>query len=879
MGDGLENQKALVPIYNAFDREVPDGLEAPEDVLKTLLAELDQKLGELEKQSSAPGAANTAKRAAGFRKDFAALSAAAKNLAGKPAASKLEKLTAEAGELYEKVGTELTVPIREAGVAKALEALQKHKDPAARSKAGDFARRREAIAKEGDPRKRCDLYFQLERDIIKSDLRARELDDPGSTWQDQVEIALDDAKPLGKFDLKGKAARGLRNIKARIVSAVTRTSLEAISNDDFLALKTAFLNSYSLKIEDQAYSVPEASRSEFVSQARQAIAAIADQTFVPARPPKDQQALGQCLMQAQTRGLQELARLKRDYPPSPTPAVNVFKGKLMVTKPASTTESLVLQGGGGKGGGYPPMLEEMNKAGILKGVNVLVGTSIGALNAACLACGGLSDEKQILNLDIFGEGYDTRNFKKQYPGITFKPKSELASVVNAVLPSCAGQMAKLDRLTSQSVADNLKDYKEADLSEALSKKLSRLDDETLERLGLAGASSKTIELEVKKLARKVKNQDFKASDRTSQMITFKDLALLHQLDPANFKELSITGWEGTGKEGKPVCFNAREFADMPVALAARISMGLPVFSPLYWNGRGPFFDGGLGSNAPVEATPGLADFYKGKDPGEVEQELKGDVPVQVQEAMAKTMLMTFDDGGKGADNLFGGGRQKTSVAFAEKLTLVTTGIQPNYGKTLKSDATKVYNTGVNALEVYHGGLGTMSLGALAGADEREYAENMSRLKGLEQLAERQDQAEQLSCASPDEALLAMTSAEKRSFVAGPKPAQADPLVLELYDKCKQYLLLQDALDNVAEDAAPFLDLAAASPLCAAVKPAILSLRDAYNVCLKSGNNPAVLTQAIEKTSATINDDCPAFLRPLLKQAVLIPMQQKRRSQL
>src|SRR5436190_17105486 len=138
-------------------------------------------------------------------------------------------------------------------------------------------------------------------------------------------------------------------------------------------------------------------------------------------------------------------------------------------------------------------------------------------------------------------------------------------------------------------------------------------------MGHADASTEVIGREDKKLAKKLKNQDFKSSDRTGQMITFKDLAILHQLDPVNFKELTITGWEMTGpRQGKTAYFNAKDFPDMPVALAARISMGLPIIAPVYWNGRGPFYDGGLGSNAPLEATPGLDKLYEENDPLDAE---------------------------------------------------------------------------------------------------------------------------------------------------------------------------------------------------------------------------------------------------------------------
>jgi len=61
-----------------------------------------------------------------------------------------------------------------------------------------------------------------------------------------------------------------------------------------------------------------------------------------------------------------------------------------------------------------------------------------------------------------------RTSRSSTPASLFKPpKTGLARQSTWVLPSCAGQMAKLDRLTADSVAANLKGFpKEADLSEA-----------------------------------------------------------------------------------------------------------------------------------------------------------------------------------------------------------------------------------------------------------------------------------------------------------------------------------------------------------------------------------------------------------------------------
>lgn len=883
-----DDPQAVVPIYKAFNRDMPEHLETPDHQLTEALSALDGQVRDLEAKAKGQGAAATLKRAAEYRSEFGTLETTAlkeleKSGKAKEPSKQLAKIAEQVADCSDRVGAELEVPVREAAMVKALTVLKGRKKPPPKARIAAFENEQKDIAKEDDPKQRIAKYFQLERKIIQADLQGREEDEPGSTWQDRVDLALEAARPLG---IKGRAAKGVMGLKDAVVNKATGSSQELMSDEEFLAQKTAFLNSFNQRIDTMAYSVPEKSEPEFRGRAADALKAIADELFDLKRKPADPQLFGKLLMQANTKALQQLTTLKRDYPANVTPSVRVHDGKMVLTKAAPKAESLVLQGGGGKGAGYPPMLEEMQKAGMLKDVNLLVGTSIGALNASCLACGGLADERQILDIQVFGQAFDAQGFKKQYPDVTFQhpspwiedPRKKLLKKVSNALPSCAGQMAKMDQLTAMSVTENLKSVSEEDIGKQLTAKLAKLDDATLERLGLAGATPEVIEQQVKKLAQKVKNQDFKGSDRTSQMITFRDLALLHQLDPVNFKELTITGWEGTGADGHLVKFNAQEFGDMPVALAARISMGLPVLAPLYWQGRGPFFDGGLGSNAPVEATPGLDKFYDENAPDDAEDVFEGDPPLEVQDAMAKTMLMTFDDGGKAERNLFGEGRKNAKASGGEKATLIKTGIQPEYEKTLADDAAKVYNGGVNTLTVYHGDLGTLDLGPLASDEEVEYAENIARMKGLEQLAEKSDQAVEFTCKNSDEALSAMTDAEKRSFVAAGKPQGGDPVVLELYQKCEQFLAIDDAFQAArGGNATGFLDLLIASPLCASAAPVIAKLRDAYKTHALGSSSAQALEQAITTVGKLIDKGCPASLRPMLKGTVLLAMQQRKRS--
>lgn len=503
-----------------------------------------------------------------------------------------------------------------------------------------------------------------------------------------------------------------------------------------------------------------------------------------------------------------------------------------------------------------------------------------------MACGGRTkDQKSILDIGLFSDAWDAQKpwnrdkVKKKYPDVSFGKGS-----LGGIVPTCVGQMAKMDEMTARLVADGVKEYTKDGLTSALVEKLRTLDDSTLERLGMKGVDDKGIEDAAQKLVNRVKNQNFETDDRSGQMITFRDLAILHQLDPGNFKELTITGWEGEGDEGHTVYFNAKDFPDMPVAIAARVSMGLPVFAPLYWNGRGPFYDGGLGSNSPLEAAPGLDKVYSEKSPDEVETDLLDkDPPLDVQKAMAGTMLMTFDEGGEAHKKLHGDTRYTKTPAGAEKHTLMGTtlgrglgfrNLSPNYDDTLKNDSSKAYNSGVNTVPVYHGGQGTMSLGAMSGTKEaKDYAESLARMKALEHIESRTDQAVMMSVGSVDEAISAMDPSEMRALVKQGKPESPKELV-ELFEKCQQYGVIDDAYRQVqgGGDTATFLEILAKSPLCESCKSDVTHLRDQYNVCFDEKITPDALRSGAKNLADTIKK-CPAFLQEMLKKVVLIPVQQ------
>lgn len=758
-----------VPIAEAFRLKIPP---RPDRQLDLLLAKADTELSELEKAAGKVDARRTLAAAADFRDELRDLR--------KKAAKERNRgnLVDEVGELLLAIRAEASSPVRESGVNKVLADFRRHSGSVGREKAEEFAERRDEIGEMDNPKKRCAKYYELERNIIKEDLSFREQLDPGSTWSTRMEFAVEDATPR---DLNVEGAKlGAKigffvplpgtTLLGAAVGALSGAILEAcedppVSLEEWESLGAAFESAMARKIDELAYSTPAEASDQFTQEARRQVALIRERSFSKNKLPETQQQLGKSLMLANTQALQQLLELKRRFPPPSTPSVTVRDGKLTVTKPAPKVESLVLQGGGGKGIGYPAMLEEMNRAGML----------------------------------------------------------------------------------------------------------DQSDDAIVQR--------------IRQLARKVKHQDFEARDRTDQMITFGDLALLHQLDPKNFKELTITGWEGTGEEGRTVYFTAKDplYRDMPVALAARISMGLPILSPVYWNGRRPFYDGGLGSNAPVEATPGLDAFYGEHGAIGVEELVSsGEPPVELAQAMQKTMLMTFDDGGQANERLHGQGKLTAAPNLGEKITVLKKGqvedaINPEYEQALRDDATKTYTSGVNTLQVFHGSAGTLSFGPLAGDPvEVEYAENLARMKGLEQIEQRVDQAVAITCRSADEALWVLNDDEKRAFVnAG--PGTDDPLARELHAKCAAYLQLADLAQAACQqgDLTPLLDALRQSPFADAHAAEIGEMITTIRAAAGVGASAAELKSRAATMAAAIQV-MPKALQPLLKRALLMPIQRRAR---
>lgn len=450
---------------------------------------------------------------------------------------------------------------------------------------------------------------------------------------------------------------------------------------------------------------------------------------------------------------QSLAAEKAAGPTGMAPQVVIDSNhRIQVIRTAPALENLVLRGGGAKGVGYGPALMEMEKEGLLGGLRQVVGTSAGALTATCLAAGFNAREFASLSSELGTARLtsDVASFDTRYPDI---------QLGGGGIYSGQGALLELDHATARSVGDFLAQHWATE--DFQGKLASRLTPDDVARLATLREP-------------RLGQQD----DRMAQMVTFRDLRLLHQLEPARFRELSLTGWDSTLKE--ETYFNADNSPNMPVALAGRISMSLPgLFDAVRYDpqdGRQPrpgrldalrqslglggnpslrtFKDGGIGSNVPSEVIT------------------RGKSGVPLEEARARTAVLVFDELGKAHDQIYTR-RETRPVGALKQLKRWATRVynetweNPNYVRDARNDTLKARDAGVNAYVVYHGDIGTSDVGASAA--RVGHAQRDASLRMLQQVRARAGQAYMVEYQTARDCFAALTPRERSALLAAGRP--------------------------------------------------------------------------------------------------------------
>ncbi|UYG50386.1 patatin-like phospholipase family protein [Comamonas endophytica] len=358
----------------------------------------------------------------------------------------------------------------------------------------------------------------------------------------------------------------------------------------------------------------------------------------------------------------------------PVPTVQrLDSGRILLLRPAPAIENLVLSGGGAKGMANAPALRALDNLGLLSQLKQVVGSSVGAMTAVLMASGMSAKRFQrLLNgskmLSMLGTPED---FARLYPQVKF------------ACPGFAGGalVQMLDRQTGETVARHLREHWAQLVREPA---WAQCTAQEQQRLGQLCAP------------------DF-SQPRSTQMVTFGDLHLLHRMAPQHFKELVVTGWNR--EERRVGYFSHRTHPDLPVALAGRISASVPVlFADVILQGQ-HWTDGGVGSLIPAEAVLGR---------------LSGQALAETQ---ARTLLMTFADHGR-ADKVMHAPPQPHFLPAAWLLAILSG--NPQFAKHNGEDLLKVRAAGLMAMPVRHGDLGIGSFHASAQRIDRAKREALKQ---------------------------------------------------------------------------------------------------------------------------------------------------------
>lgn len=489
---------------------------------------------------------------------------------------------------------------------------------------------------------------------------------------------------------------------------------------------------------------------------------IVQRTF-DALPRKDDGSVGgkdfaAAMKTAGSQAAQALDRLKVDAarnellanlrPADTSPQIIPHKGGFVVIRAAPQLENLVLRGGGAKGIGYSAALDQMEKSGMMAGLKNLAGSSAGALTATCLACG--------LSASEFENGPADALFR---PGVldALKGGADLTRLypdlqMEGGLAPAVASLKVVDQTSANSVSTYLNSaWNDA----AFQAKLQQLDP--------------VVQVRLDEL-RQPQNFD---DNRQGKMVTFGDLKALHELAPEKFKNLTLTGWNKTDQ--KEVYFDAKTAPDMPVAYAARMSMAFPIaFKAVSIDmdgGKKVFADGGIGSNMPSEV------FLKPTDATGARVQLDADAKGQMQ---ARTLLLTFDENGKGYQIMHGGKPEAKPQGVLDKVkaffvNLITS--HPDQAGANLKDQKKVWNAGPNALPVFHGEISTLTSNI---SDQTQHQAHMlSAWKALEQIDARTQQAYSTRCDSLEEVAALLNPDEKLALqsLSNPDAQQARLLAL------------------------------------------------------------------------------------------------------
>ena len=160
------------------------------------------------------------------------------------------------------------------------------------------------------------------------------------------------------------------------------------------------------------------------------------------------------------------------------------------------------------------------------------------------------------------------------------------------------------------------------------------------------------------------------------------------------------------------------------------------------------------------------------------------------------MVMVFDDKGKAFHNLHGRNLDVKPTTDKEVNDIAARVVRDasgaDYIQTLKDDNQKVWGSGTNVHVVFHGSVDTFDLHATDA--QKEFAKQVATLRTLEQIEQRQNEAQALTVDNIHQVLGLLSAEEKNAVFQAGEPTKATyprdedlNVAKRLFDLCAEFV--------------------------------------------------------------------------------------------
>ncbi len=470
---------------------------------------------------------------------------------------------------------------------------------------------------------------------------------------------------------------------------------------------------------------------------------------------------------------------QKEIPIQPNPlhtAPQVYptkKGITLIT-PAPTIRNIVLPSGGAAGFLVPDALAELGEP-FFRDLREISACSCGAVIGSLLAAGVTPSELVEKNENIAGPKLLKRvkDFSSRYPFVAMLPEriyTSASSIGKALTRMLIFKflarnwqrrgeeiVQTLDKLSTEQVAKHLQKPEIWQIVE---------NQYLMYRLGPQSKEENEKRWQRLIFLRNNEWDESSLASRERNMLTFSDIALLHQIEPTIFKKINIVASrvvEVVREDGsvplsfEKEIFNEANTPNMPIVLAVRASITIPscIKDVSYKEQR--YQDGGMTSRNPVEV------FYQPYD--------EHHPSLENSRHHAETAVL----------NLMQGHKQKARNHALHTKSDISAGRlafegftqwllnSPTYKKTSAQDRRKLHDAGPNVIVINRGGINTFDFSA--SPQKMKKAKELARANVRQYLALRQNQACHFSFTNVEQAAASLNEEQRNAILEAGDPTQ------------------------------------------------------------------------------------------------------------